>query len=63
VGGREVPGWMRAVQVFEYLGLLVGLLLVVSGVAPGLGVAVAVVSLVVAVLRQTRMSAGDESDE
>lgn len=46
----DVPGWLVAVQVFEWLGLAVGALLVVTGVAPALGVAVAAVSLVVAVL-------------
>jgi hypothetical protein len=51
-----VPGWLRAVQVFEYLGLAVGALLVITGVAPRLGVGVAVVSLVVAVLVQVRIS-------
>jgi hypothetical protein len=52
----EVPGWLRTVQVFEYLGLAVGALLVITGVAPGLGLGVAVVSLVVAVLVQARIS-------
>jgi uncharacterized protein YacL len=51
VAEREVPGWLRAVQVFEGLGLVVGLLLVVLGVSPRLGVGVAVGSLLVALLR------------
>jgi hypothetical protein len=60
VGKRQdaVPGWLRTVQVFEYLGLAVGALLVVTGVAPRLGVGVAVASLAVAVLVQLRISSG-----
>jgi hypothetical protein len=54
---RPVPGWLRAVQVFEYLFLLAGALLVVTGTAPRLGVVVAVVSLVVAVVTSARVSA------
>ncbi|HVM28614.1 MAG TPA: hypothetical protein VM433_13215 [Mycobacteriales bacterium] len=55
--GRQVPGWLRAVQVFEYLGLAVGAILIVTGLAPGLGLAVALVSLAVAVVVQVRVSA------
>lgn len=47
---RDVPGWLVAVQVFEWAGLAVGALLVVTGVAPRLGLVVAAVSLAVAVL-------------
>ena len=59
-GSGAVPGWLRAVQVFEYLGLAVGLLLVVTGVAPRLGVGVAVVSLAVAVVVQVWISRYDD---
>jgi uncharacterized membrane protein YphA (DoxX/SURF4 family) len=52
----EVPGWLRAVQVFEYLGLAVAALLVITGVAPRLGLVVAVASLLVAVVVQARIS-------
>jgi hypothetical protein len=52
-----VPGWLRAVQVFEYLFLLVGALLVVTGLAPVLGVVVAVVSLLVAIATSMRIAA------
>ncbi|MFP5219081.1 MAG: hypothetical protein ACLGIG_05000 [Actinomycetes bacterium] len=45
-----MPGWLVAVQVFEWAALAVGALLVITGVAPQLGIAVAAVSLVVAVL-------------
>jgi hypothetical protein len=53
---REVPGWLRAVQAFEWLFLLVGAGLVLSGLAPRLGVAVVAVTAVVAVAVQARLA-------
>lgn len=52
----DAPGWLVALQVFEWAGLAVGALLVVTGVAPRLGLAVAAVSLLVAVLTSIHRS-------
>ena len=54
---REVPGWLRVVQAFEWLFLLVGAVLVVTGLSPRLGLGVVVGTAVVAVAVQARLTA------
>ena len=52
------PGWLRAVRVFEYVALAAGLLLVVLGVSPRIGLGLAVGALLVALLRTAWLARG-----